>query len=125
MAAITAGYAFRNAPDHRAALAEAYRVLVPDGLLVTLDFYLPASLVWRRLFVGYLRVAGRLVGRVVHGVPDSYGYIAASLERWMTADEFSVSLERSGFRVSERCLRLGGGIAIHLARRSPEPVAVR
>jgi demethylmenaquinone methyltransferase/2-methoxy-6-polyprenyl-1,4-benzoquinol methylase len=115
--AITAGYAFRNAPNHPAALAEAYRVLAPEGLLVTLDFYLPKSRVWRRLFLGYLRVAGRLVGRMVHGVPEAYGYIAASLERWMTTDDFSASLNRSGFQVVDERLRLGGGIAIHLARK--------
>jgi demethylmenaquinone methyltransferase/2-methoxy-6-polyprenyl-1,4-benzoquinol methylase len=117
MAAITAGYAFRNAPDLTAALAEAYRVLEPGGSMVTLDFYLPASPAWRRVYLGYLRVSGRIVGRVLHRVPEAYGYIAASLERWMTADDFSASLERSGFRVIETSERLGGGIAIHLARK--------
>ncbi len=123
LAAITAGYAFRNAPDHTAAVAEAHRALMPEGLLVTLDFYLPSSRVWRRVFVGYLRVAGRLIGRMVHGAPDAYGYIAASLARWMTAGEFSALLGRSGFQVADERLRLGGGIAIHLARKSVEPLS--
>jgi len=118
LAAITAGYAFRNAPDHTAALAEAYRVLAPNGLLVTLDFYLPPSRVWRRVYLGYLRISGRLIGRLVHGVPETYGYIAASLARWMTTDDFSASLRRAGFQLVDARLRLGGGIAIHLARKS-------
>ena len=117
MAAITAGYAFRNSPDTTAALTEAQRVLAPRGLLVTLDFYLPDSAAWRRMFLSYLRVTGQLIGRIAHGVPEAYGYIAASLERWMTADDFSFSLERSGFQVEDMLLRLGGGIAIHLARK--------
>jgi demethylmenaquinone methyltransferase/2-methoxy-6-polyprenyl-1,4-benzoquinol methylase len=115
--AITAGYAFRNAPDHTLALAEAHRVLEPGGVLVTLDFYLPAAPLWRRAYLGYLRMAGRLIGRALHGVPEAYGYIAASLESWMTATGFSRSLERSGFQVVHQLLRLGGGIAIHLARK--------
>jgi len=115
MAAITAGYAFRNAPELGAALAEAHRVLEPGGSMVTLDFYLPTSPAWRRTYLGYLRMTGRIVGRVLHGVPEAYGYIAASLERWMTADDFSASLERSGFHVTDKLTRLGGGIAIHVA----------
>lgn len=117
MAAITAGYAFRNAPDLTAALSEAYRVLEPGGSLVTLDFYLPVSRAWRRVYLGYLRVTGRMVGRLLHGVPEAYGYIAASLERWMTVDDFSASLERLGLKVTDTKKRLGGGIAIHVARR--------
>ncbi len=117
MAAITAGYAFRNAPDCAAALGEAYRVLEPGGSLVTLDFYLPASLAWRRVYLGYLRVTGRLVGQMLHGVPEAYGYIAASLERWVTFHDFSAALERSGFQVTHVSKRLGGGIAIHVARK--------
>jgi len=117
MAAITAGYAFRNAPDLTAPLDEAYRVLEPGGSMVTLDFYLPNSQVWRRLYLGYLRVMGRIVGRLLHGVPEAYGYIAASLERWMTVDDFSASLERSGFKVRHVSERLGGGIAIHVAMK--------
>jgi demethylmenaquinone methyltransferase/2-methoxy-6-polyprenyl-1,4-benzoquinol methylase len=110
LSAVTAGYAFRNAPDHAAALAEAQRVLAPGGALATLDFYLPSSSVWRSLFVGYLRVTGRLVGRMVHGVPEAYGYIAASLERWRTAQEFSALLAESGFQVVEEQLRLAAGM---------------
>lgn len=117
VSAITAGYAFRNAPDHTSALEEAHRVLASGGWLVTLDFYLPASRIWRYAYLGYLRVTGRLVGRMVHRVPEAYGYIAASLVRWMTAAEFSALLGRSGFRVVVESRRLGGGIAIHLARK--------
>jgi demethylmenaquinone methyltransferase/2-methoxy-6-polyprenyl-1,4-benzoquinol methylase len=117
MAAITAGYAFRNAPDLTAALSEAHRVLEPGGSMVTLDFYLPPSPTWRRMYLGYLRVTGRMVGRMLHGVPEAYGYIAASLERWMTADDFSASLERLGLKVTDTKRRLGGGIVIHVASK--------
>jgi len=114
---IAAGYAFRNAPDPPTALVEAHRVLLPGGWLATLDFYLPESRFWRRLFVGYLRRAGRLAGRVTHGVPEAYGYIAPSLDRWMTAAAFSDLLGTVGFEVQVEQRMLLGGIAIHLARR--------
>ncbi len=116
-ASVTAGYAFRNAPQHSVALAEAFRVLEPGGWLATLDFYLPESTVWRRLFVGYLRGGGRLIGRMVHGAPESYGYISSSLQRWMTAAEFSEALRGTGFEIAVEHRMLRGGIAIHVARR--------
>lgn len=116
-AGVTAGYAFRNAPDHRAALAEAFRVLESGGWLATLDFYLPESPIWRRMFVGYLRSTGRIVGRAIHGAPEAYGYIASSLQRWISAPEFSETLSASGFEVVVEHPMLHGGIALHVGRR--------
>jgi demethylmenaquinone methyltransferase / 2-methoxy-6-polyprenyl-1,4-benzoquinol methylase len=118
---VTAGYGFRNVTDPSAAAAEVHRVLRPGGVLVTLDFYKPPSRVWRGLFVNYLRVAGALVGWVWHGVPATYGYIAPSLDGWLTAAEFTALLERQGLRVEGVRTHLGGGIAIHAARKPPAP----
>ncbi len=114
---VTAGYGFRNAPDPRAALAEAHRVLRPGGTLATLDFYVPRSPLWRSFFLGYLRVAGRLAGRLTHGLPQAYGYIAPSLEQWVTAAEFTKQLEALGMVVEVQVPRMLGGIALHVARR--------
>ena len=53
----------------------------------------------------------------MHGMPEAHGYIAASFERWLTARDFAQALERAEFGVLQQVLRLGGGIAIHLARK--------
>ncbi len=113
--AVTAGYGFRNAPDPLVAVSEVHRVLAPGGRVVTLDFYLPENRIWRTTFVGYLHGAGRLAGRLAHGVPEAYGYIAKSLQRWMSAADFSQLLNESGFDVQVERHVLFGGIAIHLA----------
>jgi demethylmenaquinone methyltransferase/2-methoxy-6-polyprenyl-1,4-benzoquinol methylase len=114
---VTAGYGFRNVPDFRAALAECARVLKPGGRLLTLDFYRPESAPWRALFLAYLRVAGDVVGWLWHREPVVYGYIARSIDHFVSWREFAAALEQSGFVVERVRRHLLGGIAMHAARR--------
>ena len=115
--AVTASYALRNTPDWRASIAELSRVIRPGGHLFTLDFFLPASRVWRSAFLGWLAVAGRAVGWLWHREPVTYGYIAASIRHFTTAEGFTAVLREHGFDVRLTDLRLGGGIALHHAVR--------
>lgn len=114
---VTAGYALRNAPDWRAALAELARVIRPGGHLFTLDFFLPRSRPWRAAFLAWLAVAGRAVGWWWHREPMAYGYIAASIRHFTSAEAFDAALAEHGFRVLAVERRLGGGIALHQAVR--------
>ncbi len=114
---ITASYAVRNVPDARGAIREMARVMRPGGVLVTLDFYKPAFAPWRAVFLGYLQVAGDMVGYAWHRDPVVYGYIARSIAHFVTEAEFSALLDEEGFEVVSVRRHLFGGVARHVARR--------
>lgn len=114
---VTAGYALRNTPDWRLALAELARTVKPGGHLLTLDFFIPESPVWRAVFLGWLHAAGRAAGWWWHREAMAYGYIAHSIQHFTTAPAFSAALAESGFEVRATLRRLGGGIALHHAVR--------
>lgn len=114
---ITAGYGFRNVPDLQAAVRECARVLRPGGILGSLDFFRPRNAAWRALFINYLRASGNVVGWWWHRTPAIYGYIARSIDAFVTAERFTELLQRNGFRVIETRSHLLGGIALHVAIR--------
>lgn len=114
---ITASYGVRNVPDAATSVREMARVLKPGGVLVTIDFYRPEATWWRALFLWYLRMAGNVVGWLWHRDPIVYGYIAHSIDAFMSDRAFARLLEREGFSVVNTRRYLVGGVARHVAVR--------
>ena len=116
--AVTAGYALRNVPNYEAGVSEIARVLKPGGVVATLDFYRPEPWWWRTLFLAYLRAAGNSVGWLWHRQPVVYGYIAASIDHFVSSRRFARALEAHGLHVESVRTKLLGGVAIHVARKA-------
>ncbi len=112
---VTASYGVRNVPDAAQSIREMRRVMRPGGRVVLLDFYRPEMVLWRSLLLGYLRLAGDAVGWWWHRDPVVYGYIARSIEHFMSWQEMQTLLSTSGFEVTRVVRYLGGGVARHEA----------
>jgi demethylmenaquinone methyltransferase/2-methoxy-6-polyprenyl-1,4-benzoquinol methylase len=111
------GYGLRNFPKLDIAVQEIERVTKPGGLLVSLDFFLPPNYVLQRLYLGYLYAQGAFWGMLLHGRPRVYTYIPDSLRTFVSIDDFSSLLRRTGYRkVDERRFILGG-IGLHWAEK--------
>jgi len=112
------GYGLRNFPNLATAVREVERVTRPGGVMVSLDFFLPANVLLRRLFLAHLYIQGFVFGLLLHGRPRIYTYIPDSLRSFVSIDDFSRLLGQSGYaRVNARGFLLGG-IGLHWAAKA-------
>jgi demethylmenaquinone methyltransferase / 2-methoxy-6-polyprenyl-1,4-benzoquinol methylase len=109
------GYGLRNFPNLKVAVSEIERVTRPGGSLVSLDFFLPANAFLRPLYLAYLYAQGAFWGLLLHGRPRVYTYIPDSLRTFVSIDDFSLLLHRTGYRQVDVRRYILGGIGLHWA----------
>jgi demethylmenaquinone methyltransferase/2-methoxy-6-polyprenyl-1,4-benzoquinol methylase len=109
------GYGLRNFPNLGVAVSEIERVTRPGGSLVSLDFFLPSNPLMRPLYLAYLYAQGTFWGFVLHGQPRVYTYIPDSLRTFVSIDDFSALLHRTGYRRVDARRYILGGIGLHSA----------
>jgi demethylmenaquinone methyltransferase / 2-methoxy-6-polyprenyl-1,4-benzoquinol methylase len=103
------GYGLRNFPNLSAAVREIERITRPGGVMVSLDFFLPTNRVFRQLYLGFLYVQGAFWGTLLHGRPRTYTYIPDSIRNFVSIQEYSSLLQRTGYhRVDARGFIFGG-----------------
>lgn len=117
MTLVTTSYGLRNVPDLDTAITEIARVLAPGGRLLSLDFNRPQHPLVLRVYLAYLRLVGGALGRVLHGDPDTYRYIPASIARYPGAAGVAARLRALGFVGVQALPVLFGLMTIHVARR--------
>ena len=114
---VTTGYGLRNVPDLTASIDEIRRVLRPGGRLLSLDFNRPDNGLVRWTYLAYLTIVGGALGFVLHGDPDTYRYIPASIRQYPGAARVAELMRARGFASAVHYPVLGGLMAIHDAVR--------
>jgi demethylmenaquinone methyltransferase / 2-methoxy-6-polyprenyl-1,4-benzoquinol methylase len=112
--AVFVGYGLRNFPRLEPSIREIGRVLRSGGLLVSLDFFLPRRPL-RRLYLAGLFLQGAFWGLLLHGRPRVYTYIPDSLRSFVSIDDFSTLLHRTGYHHVNAHRYILGGIGLHWA----------
>jgi len=112
------GYGLRNFPHLNAAVGEIARVTRLGGMMVSLDFFLPASPILRRLYLAYLYTQGAFWGLLLHRRPRVYTYIPDSLRSFVSVEQFSLLLKAMGYTQVEARAHIFGGIGLHWAVKS-------
>jgi demethylmenaquinone methyltransferase / 2-methoxy-6-polyprenyl-1,4-benzoquinol methylase len=112
---VIVGYGLRNFPNLDVAIREIERVTRPGGSLVSLDFFLPANALLRPLYLAYLYAQGAFWGLVLHGRPRVYTYIPDSLRSFVSIEDFSSLLHRTGYHQVDARRYILGGIGLHWA----------
>ncbi len=115
--AVTMSFGLRNVQDHKVALGEFHRVLLPGGRLVICEFSRVRGLLGT-LYRWYLRNVLPIVARLLSKNPEAYSYLADSIEAWPSQNELAQDIRDAGFRdVSYRNLTFGI-VAIHTGFRN-------
>jgi demethylmenaquinone methyltransferase/2-methoxy-6-polyprenyl-1,4-benzoquinol methylase len=115
--AYVTAFCLRNVTDLRRALAEARRVLRPTGKFLCLEFSRVAVPALQPLYDAYSFAVLPLLGQIVAGDAESYRYLAESIRRFPSQQDFAAMIAEAGLG-TVRWRNLTGGIAaIHSAIR--------
>jgi len=110
MDAYTITFGIRNVTHRDKALTEAYRVLKPGGRFLCLEFSVPETPGFDKLYELYSFNVLPQLGSMIAGDADSYRYLVESIRKFPNPQAFSSMIEEAGFgQVSH--LSLSGGIA--------------
>lgn len=116
--AVTMSFGLRNVADTDDALREFARVTKPGGRLVICEFSQPVNGAFRKVYSEYLMEALPRVARKVSSNPESYVYLAESIQAWPDQKALATRVAQAGWsEVAWRNLS-GGIVALHRATKA-------
>jgi demethylmenaquinone methyltransferase/2-methoxy-6-polyprenyl-1,4-benzoquinol methylase len=113
---VTIAFGLRNVTDKPRALHEMYRVLVPGGRLLVLEFSRPAPAFRPAYDLYSFKILPRL-GKLVARDAESYRYLAESIRMHPDQQTLLGLLEEAGFEDCDWHNLSGGIVAIHRGYR--------
>lgn len=111
--AYTIAFGIRNVTHIDLALREAYRVLVPGGRFMCLEFSHLNNSALQWLYDQYSLQMIPVMGQLISGQWQAYQYLVESIRQFPKQEQFKAMIEEAGFRsVSYENLSMGI-VAIH------------
>lgn len=116
--AVTMSFGLRNVADVDAALREFARVTKSGGRLVVCEFSQPVNGAFRKVYSEYLMEALPRVARKVSSNPESYVYLAESIQAWPDQRALATRVAAAGWGEVEWRNLTGGIVALHRATKA-------
>lgn len=115
--AVTMSFGLRNVASVDAALREFLRVTKPGGRLVVCEFSQPTNRAFRTVYSNYLMRSLPSVARRVSSDPESYVYLAESIQAWPAQAELARQFLDAGWGEVEWRNLSAGIVALHRAAK--------
>lgn len=96
--AATVAFGVRNFENLNQGLKEIYRVLMPDGNIVVLEFAHPKTFPVKQLYTFYSKTILPLAGRLISKDKAAYTYLPASIDKFPSGHKFLEELSKAGFK---------------------------
>ncbi len=115
---VTMSFGLRNVAAYPDALAEFLRVTRPGGRLVVCEFSRPVVPGFRTIYSNYLMAALPAIARRVSSNPESYVYLAESIQAWPDQRGLAREIQDVGWTDVAWANLSGGVVALHRATKA-------
>ncbi|MFC2152117.1 bifunctional demethylmenaquinone methyltransferase/2-methoxy-6-polyprenyl-1,4-benzoquinol methylase UbiE [Bacteroidota bacterium] len=95
---ITVAFGVRNFENLNKGLAEMYRVLKPEGILVILEFSKPRVFPVKQIYNFYFKFILPSIGKIISKDNSAYTYLPESVNQFPEKESFIIQLEKVGFK---------------------------
>ena len=110
----TIAFGFRNFTDHKKALSNIFKSLLPGGRLVIMEFTTPKNKTLKNIFEKYTHKVIPEIGKLLANDHDSYKYLAESISSFYTPIEVDGLLESTDFERVRHEFLPGNMVTIHI-----------
>ena len=110
-------FGVRNFENPLKGLTEIYRVLIPEGKLIILEFSNPGKFPFKHFYNFYFFTVLPLMGKWISKDKSAYRYLPESVSNFPQGEEFIELLKKAGFSKAGSKLLTFGIVSLYFAER--------
>jgi demethylmenaquinone methyltransferase/2-methoxy-6-polyprenyl-1,4-benzoquinol methylase len=107
----------RNFENLEKGIADIYRVLNKDGILVILEFSKPKHFPVKQIYHFYFKYITPMVGKMFSKDKSAYTYLPESVNAFPAGEEFLSVLKKTGFKDTKDVILSFGIASIYIAKK--------